>query len=108
MSAAAVARAKALPLDRQSAVNFVNSLPYLVASSPHKLLQEMCGNKTKRHQPLPQSAIYTIEFPVTIGSRTYTFEAQPFRVIRQITKAEYLAVLPNGQPDRFYYEIHTD
>lgn len=96
-------------LTRHEAIQFLNSLPYLVASSDTKLLKSMIkGVRHETNNSASADGVYDLEFPVTIGKRVYTFELQPFRIIREITEKEYLAVLPGGAKARFYYQIHTD
>lgn len=113
-------RRRVKELTRQEAIDFLNTLPYLVASSGLKLLPEMMAPGafrfvTPRMKDLISNrgkpVIEMLAFPVTINNRTYTFDAQPFRVIREITKEEYLNVLPRGYVSgnrMYYYEIHTD
>ena len=70
------------------------------------------STRTKRWRPNRPNIYITIEFEVCDGPRCYKFPAQPFRLIRELTRAEVLAVLPNAAgglgTKMYYYEIHTD
>lgn len=115
MSNTAAARAKYSPLTREEAVTFLNGLPFLVAFSNRILLPEMIAKNCKMKKDKIgdrgyRNPVVVIAYEVYIGRRSYTFDAQPFRVLRQITIEEYLKVLPDGAVGYkyYYYEIHTD
>ncbi len=96
------------PLTRQEALNVIAFMPFLVASSDQKLLESMVKLRGNRFTRGP---LVTIEFEVFIGSRGYKFEAQPFRILREITRVEFKTVAPwaaIGGPKTYYYEIHSD
>lgn len=124
------ARRAVEPLTRQEAVDFMNSLPYLVCTSSHVLLPRTAKAiavtranykvKTFKKPPTrfsgaqakflldPKSPIVRIEYEVFLGQRSYKFEEQPFWIVREISKGEYLKVLPNGATGFYYYIITTD
>lgn len=113
----AVARAKANPLTRSEATEILNSMPYLVATSSSKLLPEMFNEKTIKYFKsknqqwrFERKPIIEVEFTVFNGARSYTFEKQPFQVLCQITREEFLRVLPSAAAGRhlFFYRVGTD
>jgi hypothetical protein len=94
----AAARAK-LPMTYEEAVQIVQSSAFMVAISDVAI------------------AVNTIvwqQYEVhTWDGRNFTFDSQPFRIIRSITRLEYYAALPKHMRKLrvgggYFYEIATD
>jgi hypothetical protein len=105
---AAAARALA-PLTREEAIEILNRMPYLVATSSYKLLNSMILSSKATERP----DVFWSEYEVWNGKRRYVFEKQPFRVLREITREEFKAAAPEAQVPSstvrcYFYEIHSD
>jgi hypothetical protein len=110
MSAAA-ATALSPQMSREKAIEILNRMPYLVCTSNQKLLQSMVGSprNRKRSAIYARQEVYLVEFQVSDGRRTYTFESQPFYILCQITKAEFKAAAPwAAVTARYFYRVSTD
>ena len=111
MAAAAPARALA-PMTREEAVAILNRMPYLVCTSNQKLLQSMVSVPRNRERSVMyiRQEVYHVEFQVSDGKRTYTFESQPFHILCQISKEEFRAAAPWASVVnvRYFYRISTD
>ena len=107
MSATGARQYREATISRERAIEIISSARILVACCK---------------QDLPVNSVYKIEFEVCEAApgRTnrmayFRFEAQPLRIIRRITFAEYRASFPASiaagirqcHYDR-YYEVHTD
>ena len=132
MAATAAARAKKLGLSREDALRIINSLPFLVATSNHALLpRSVTAIESQRARRFPGRVyaepanlkrthlnakhaldaahpIVLVAYEVWSGRQSYVFPEQPFRVMREITREEYLRVFPRGAAGNYYYEINTD
>lgn len=102
-------------MSRDEAVEIINRMPYLVCSSHAKLLTSMFSEETRDHyrrhgqsKRTEKPAIIVTTFTVYEGKRQYTFEAQPFRVLRLISRQEFRRVAPWAAVGRFHYEVATD
>lgn len=110
MPSSAAAQAKARPLSRQEALYILNRIPTMIVTATGGFLDLL--RHAKKFGDLP---IVELPFEVFDGSRSYTFKARRFRILREVTCKEYLESLP---PDmrKFtrlrskvkYYEVHTD
>ena len=120
MAATGTARAK-VAMTRAEAIELLNRMPYLVCTCSQRLLRDQVAGRphniqVRMEKGIPEQAVYETSFTVFgEGNRSYTFERQPFRIIREISRDEFLACAPwastshGGRNDRtFYYEIHTD
>ena len=108
MSAAA-ARARSPEMTREEAIEILNRMPFLACMSGYKLLNSMVATPRAAERP----DIFWSEYEVWSGKRRYVFERQPFRVLREITREEFKAAVPEAQVPAagtrmFYYEVATD
>lgn len=109
------ARTKPEPLTREEAIEILNSMPFLVATSDAKLLPEMFTVKTRKHlarygqlHRMVVPKVISMSFTVACGRRSYTFVPQPFVVIREISKAEFKRIAPWACVGRWCYQVSTD
>ena len=105
---AAPARAL-VPLTREEAIEILNRMPYLVCMSGYKLLNSMVVS----HRAAERPDVFWSEYEIWSGKRRYVFERQPFRVLREITREEFIAAVPEAHVPAasarmFYYEVHSD
>lgn len=88
-----------IPLSRARALEIIQAMPMLVAFSASKI------------EP---GAIVNQCFEVEEDRQKFAFDEQPFRIVREISRAEYLAALPKhhrrvtNMGACHYYEIFTD
>jgi hypothetical protein len=116
-AATARARERSVPaLSREEALEILNSMPYLVATSNTKLLPEQFTVRTLKYltahnqlHRIQKPPIIPVAFTVVgADKRSYTFESQPFMVMREITREEFRRVAPWACTGRFHYIISTD
>ena len=102
-------------LTREQAIEILNRMPYLVCSADAKLLPEMFTPAARKHlarhgqlKRTEKPAVVVTAFTVVDGKRSYTFDPQPFRVLRFITREEFRRAAPWAALGRYHYEIHGD
>lgn len=115
MSAAAAPALARPSLSREDAIRIINAMPYLVCTSESKLLPDMFTEKQKAHakkhnqeHKVSRNPVIQSKFTVFSGGRSYTFDRQPFRVMKSISKEEFRKAAPWAATGKHHYVISTD